>query len=195
MTTLYARWVAVLLLVAVAGGVGYWYYLPLRSTAPRWSIYSEVTNKFSIQYPPDFSVTNDYTYTLLGPGREIHGVAFTVPPSMTAGTNLSSDTKISVEYLNDATCTAASFLDNGQPLPSPTDSVYSFDVKTTTGAAAGNRYEEIVYALSDCKAIRYFIHYGVIENYDPGAVREFDRAQLQNIFDSIRKSFIEDRRG
>jgi len=44
--------------------------------------------------------------------------------------------------------------------------------------AAGNRYEEQVWALKDsspCFAVRYFIHSTVVENYPEGTVIEFDK--------------------
>ena len=68
---------------------------------------------------------------------------------------------------------------------------YSF--ASSTGAAAGNRYEEDVYALatsSPCTAVRYFIHSAAIENFPAGTVREFDRGALLTEFDKIRQSLI-----
>ena len=67
----------------------------------------------------------------------------------------------------------------------------TYSVASSTGAAAGNRYEETVYALpgtNHCIAVRYFIHYGVIENYPVGLVREFDKKSLLKEFDTIRRT-------
>jgi hypothetical protein len=66
-------------------------------------------------------------------------------------------------------------------------------VASTTGAAAGNRYEETVYAIpgtNPCVAVRYFVHYGVIENYPPGTVRQFDKQALLDQFDRIRRTLV-----
>jgi hypothetical protein len=67
---------------------------------------------------------------------------------------------------------------------------------TAIESAAGNTYEELVYVLADspdpqnCMAVRYFIHTTRIENYEPGTVREYDRAALLRSFDEIRRSLI-----
>ena len=63
----------------------------------------------------------------------------------------------------------------------------------STGAAAGNRYEETVYTLpgtNPCIAVRYFIHYGVFQNYPAGTVREFDQQALLASFDAIRHTLV-----
>jgi hypothetical protein len=160
-----------------------------------WPVYTDTAHGFSVSYPPDFTVNTNYHYTNSGPGKETNGVSFTIPASMAAGTNLGGDSYVSVEYTSGTTCTAANFLDNGQELPDPGDTVYQYDVQTTTGAAAGNRYEEIVFALPDCRAVRYFIHSSVLENYPAGTVQAFDRDHLIQLFDLVRKSLVEDRKG
>lgn len=167
------------------------------TTSPsNWPVYSDQTHGFSIQYPPDFTVNStSYIYTGRGPGKDISGVSFTIPARMTTGTNLSTDTRLSVEWTNGTSCTAANFLENGTHQPSPTDTVYTYDVASATDAAAGNRYEETVFVLPDCKAVRYFIHYGAIENYDASTTKAFDRAQLMQLFESMRRSFVEDVKG
>jgi hypothetical protein len=71
------------------------------------------------------------------------------------------------------------------------DGSVSYSLATTSGAGAGNFYEEWVFALassSPCTAVRYFIHSGNIGNYPTGAVTEFDHAALIKDFDSIRRS-------
>jgi len=46
------------------------------------------------------------------PGKDIHGVKFTIPSSLISGTNLSSDTGISVEEIaSTSDCKATLFLD------------------------------------------------------------------------------------
>jgi len=62
-----------------------------------------------------------------------------------------------------------------------------------TEAAVGNRYEETVYAMpgtSPCVAVRYFIHWTIIENYPPGAVTAFDRQALLDRFDAMRGTLV-----
>lgn len=155
--------------------------------------YSNSAMKFSLQLPDGFTTDESYTYTALGPGEEIKGVKFTIPLSMATGTNLSSDSYISIEQISDApSCIAGPFLWKGQKITlSPSDDVTQFLVASSTGAAAGNRYEEAVYAQQDtnpCTAVRYSIHFSSIENYPPGTVREYDRQKLLAEFDAIRQS-------
>jgi hypothetical protein len=40
-----------------------------------------------------------------------------------------------------------------------------------------------------CTAVRYLVHSTNIGNYEPGAVREFDRPALIDLFDQIRRSY------
>lgn len=159
--------------------------------------YTNSAMKFSLRLPDGFTTDESYTYTALGLGEEIKGVKFTIPLSMATGTNLSSDSYISVEQIPDVpSCIAGPFLWKGQKITlSPTDDVTQFLVASSTGAAAGNRYEEAVYAQQDtnpCTAVRYFIHFSSIENYPPGMVREYDRQKLLAEFDAIRQSLSVD---
>lgn len=149
---------------------------------------------FSMRYPAGYSVA-PYQYTI-GPGKTIHGVKFTIPDSVAAGTNLSSDTYFSVETIPETlSCDPAMFLSSG-PEGKPASTAVSengtdYLVASTTEAAAGNLYEEIVYTMPGtnmCVGVRYFIHYGVLENYPVGTVSEFDRSALLGIFDSMRRT-------
>lgn len=148
---------------------------------------------FSIRYPKGFTVDSKYIYQGNGPEKEIHGVKFTIPESLSKGTNLAQDSYIGVEYIPQARrCSPDQFL-VGVLADPVKDGDQQYGVASTTGAAAGNRYEETVYSLADtnpCIAVRYFIHYGVIENYPSGTVREFDRSALLAEFDAIRRTLI-----
>lgn len=153
--------------------------------------YATSTLGFSIRYPAGYTLDTAYRYQELGPGRDIAGVKFTIPASVAAGTNLGADSYLSVETIPQMQdCSAGLFLDRGVARM-VTESGMAYSIASTTGAGAGNRYEETVYAFpstSSCLAVRYFIHYGVIENYPPGAVREFDRQSLVGQFDAIRRT-------
>ncbi len=157
--------------------------------------YSASDGSFSIRYPANFTVDSTYQYQEMGPGKNISGVKFTIDPTIATGTNLSSDSYISVEQIPGATsCTANKFLDlqgNGSPVSTTTDNGVEYSFASSTGAGAGNRYEEWVYAIpgsNPCMAVRYFIHYGVIQNYPPGAITQFDEAALLAQFDKIRRT-------
>lgn len=162
-------------------------------------VYEDSSAGFSIRYPDGYTPDANYTYQEMGPGKDIPGVKFTIDPSIATGTNLGSDTYFSVEHLasvsSTAECSASDFLDQGQLGTTTIETLNgtTYSVATSTGAGAGNRYEEDVYALpgtNPCTAIRYFIHYGVIENYPPGAVQQFDEASLLQQFDSMRDTLV-----
>lgn len=147
---------------------------------------------FSIRYPEGFTVDESYQYQALGPGKDIAGIKFTIPLASVAGTNLSSDSALSVETLPRVeTCDASLFLGQGVKSREVDDVGVTYSVASSTDAAAGNRYEETVYALpgtNPCIAVRYFIHYGAIENYPPEAAHAFDKAALLTQLDSIRRT-------
>jgi membrane-bound inhibitor of C-type lysozyme len=159
-------------------------------------VYSDKAGTFSVRYPAQFTVDEAYKYTNMGPGKTINGVKFTIDPAMATGTNLSSDTYINVEQIPQATtCSAAMFLDKGMGVSSSTvvDNGTTYSVATTTGAGAGNRYEETVYALpgtNPCVAVRYMVHYGVLDNYPAGSVKQFNQTTLLEQFDQIRRTLI-----
>lgn len=160
-------------------------------TAPARTSYASSTMSISAKYPADFTLNESYAYEGV-PNKPIHGVKFTIPGSMATGTNLSMDSGVSIEQLPRAKkCTADIFFyENVKASPVAMNGV-AYSVATSNDAAAGNRYDETVYAISDskpCTGIRYFIHYGAIENYEPGAVTAFNRDALTAAFDAIRDS-------
>jgi membrane-bound inhibitor of C-type lysozyme len=156
--------------------------------------YSESAGGFSIRLPAGYIADESYVYQALGPGKDISGVKFTIPASLAKGTNLSDDSYISVEKIPNAKdCSAGMFLEWGVQVRTTTENDTAYSAASSTGAAAGNRYEETVYAFpgtSPCLAVRYFIHYGVFENYAPGLAREFDQGALRRQFDAIRRTLI-----
>lgn len=97
-------------------------------------------------------------------------VAFIIPKARTRGTNLGTDSYLGVRDLADAACEDAA----------------------TTGATAGNRYEDVrhVVSVDPCRAVHYYIHSGAIQNYPQGTVTEFDRAALIAEFDQIRRTLV-----
>ncbi len=162
-------------------------------------IYHDGLVGFTLRYQTDFGTNATYTYSGLGPKKEIAGIKFVIPASMATGTNLSADSYISVEHLGTSTatstpeCDASDFLAKGTHASSTmiTENDITYSFASSTDAAAGNRYEESVYALpgsQPCLAVRSFVHYGVLENYASGTVRAFDRASLEKTFALIRNS-------
>ncbi len=189
---------AVVIILIAAAGIFVWKTLP-RASAPagqagpqQMATSTYATSTFSIVYPRDFTADDSYVYNQVNPKKPISGVKFTIPGGVATGTNLSSDSYVSVEWLPRAVrCTGDIYLAaNVKPSTVNEDGI-EYSVAIFSGAAAGNVYEEMVYALSGsspCTAVRYYIHSSNIGNYDPGAVREFDRAALLAAFDKIRQS-------
>ena len=153
-------------------------------------VYANDKKGFSLRYPSSYVVNDTYKYQELGPSKDIAGVKFTIPTSISNGTNLSSDSYISIEKIPQVqSCNATLFLGAGVKAAAMTDNNTTYSVASSTGAAAGNRYEETVYAIpgtNPCMAVRYFVHYGSIGNYPTGSVKEFNKQSLLNQFDLIR---------
>ncbi len=160
--------------------------------------------KFSIILPrftlaPQLSRTDSYlvdeahSYGLI-PGETILGVQFTIPSSLVTGTNLAKDSYLSIEHIDNAKkCSADMFLEGKPAVTQFTEKGLTYTVASSTGAAAGNRYEETVYAQQNkntCYGVRYFIHYGVFENYPTGSIKRFDKASLLEQFNQIRLTLV-----
>ena len=159
-------------------------------------VYENGTAGFSIRYPDGYTVDPNYKYTQLGEDKAIHGVAFKVASSTAAGTNLSSDSYLSVEEIPQTTaCSASLFIYPGVKAETLSDGGVTYSVASSTDAAVGNRYEEHVYAIpgsNPCIAVRYFIHYAVFENFPPGSVKRFDENALLATFDNMRRTLTTD---
>ncbi|MFA5386445.1 MAG: MliC family protein [Candidatus Paceibacterota bacterium] len=157
--------------------------------------YSNGTVGFSIRYPANYSINASYVYQELGPGKNISGIKFTIPSSTALGTNLSSfDTGVSIEFIPATQdCNANLFLFGNNNAQNITDNGRDYSFASTTGAGAGNRYEEDVWAIpytNPCIAVRYLVHSTVLENYPTGTVKIFDRQALLSQFDDIRQTLV-----
>lgn len=157
-------------------------------------VYESSAQGFSLRYPSGYTVDSTYTYQELGPGKEITGTKFTIPASLATGTNLSSDSYLSVEEIpKTSDCSASLFLplNPGSVVKTMVDNGTTYSVGNSDGAGAGNRYDETVYVLpgtNPCIAVRYFIHYSAIQNYPPGMVAQFNEQSLITQFDQIRRT-------
>lgn len=161
------------------------------------NVYLDGTVGFSVRYPADYLINTSYINQTLGPGKDISGVKFTIPASIAEGKNLSSyDTGVSIEIIPATQdCNASLFLGENAKVQTVIDNGNKYSFSSTTGAGAGNRYEEKVWAIpgtNSCIAIHYLIHSTVFENYPPGTVTEFDRSALIDQFDKIRMTLTLD---
>lgn len=157
------------------------------------STYASSTMGISFKYPKSYTIDEMYQYMGV-PNKPIDGVKAIIPATIATGTNLSLDSGVSIEQLPRAVnCTGDIFVLDNVRASTVTEGGVSYSLATTSGAAAGNLYEEIIYALADsepCTAVRYSIHSTNIGNYEPGAVRAFDRSALLSAFDKIRASLM-----
>lgn len=157
-------------------------------------VYSNSEYGFSIRYPENFKVEENYIYGNLGPHKEIYGVKFVIDPNIATSTNLSQDSYVSVEEIPETNlCDASLFLSlpKGQTPVSLDENGTTYSFASTTGAGAGNRYEEQVFVLPGtrpCVAVRYYVHTTAVENYPEGTVSLYNRAALLATFNSIRKT-------
>ncbi len=158
--------------------------------APQLNSFTNASSTFTVQYAPGWQADDTYQYTGVSADKPIAGVKFTIPMEMATGTNLSADSYVSVEMLPRATsCSADIYVLENVKASTVTAGGKEWSSVTTTGAAAGNRYEEMVFAVpgsNPCTAVRYFIHSTEIGNYPEGSVREFDKAALVSEMDKIR---------
>jgi hypothetical protein len=163
--------------------------------AAGWHTYRDPQMGFAISYPDGWRVDTAHTYTALGPGKDIHGVAFKVSKRFTTGTNLSDDSYLAVEVLPGVKdCAAAPFLDDAIDQPRIKSNGHGIQWSVLDGAdqGAGNIYEETVQAAigtDPCIATRAFAHSTNIGNYDPGTVKAFNRAAFNRTIDKMRASF------
>ena len=148
---------------------------------------------FSMRYPKGFTVNDAYVYQA-NPELLIKGVKFQIPAALAEGTNLSKDSYMSVErQFTKGECTASIFFDGAHPAQTITANGMTYSVVEVEDAAAGNRYAEAVYAFpgtNPCVAVRFFIHYGVFENYPAGSIKEYDNAALVTLFERMRNTVV-----
>ena len=191
----------IIIVFVAAAGIFVWKTLPnskapVQQPAPQpqeMATSTYATTTFSVVYSRDFTADDSHVYDQVNPNKPISGVRFTAPVAMGTGTNLANDTYLSVEQLPRAqNCTGDIYLAANVKASEVTESGVKYSLATSSGAAAGNLYEEMVYALSGsspCTAVRYYIHSTNIGNYATGTV-EFDRAALLAAFDTIRQSLV-----
>ncbi len=159
--------------------------------ADGWKQY--VAPAFTIAVPPGYTA-EQYAYTIDALERiTSSGVKFPIDPAMASGTNLSADSYVSVERIPTlSACNAGAYIYGNEPVESLIDEGKAYSVATSSGAGAGNFYEEWVYVRTDnpgiCPAVRYYIHTTNLANYPEGTVQAYNREALLEEFDKIRLS-------
>lgn len=165
----------------------------MSNSLPEKLLSSYENTQFSIVYPSDMRVDEGYVYQALGPGKDIGGVSFTIPEEYREGTNLSRDTRLSIEALpKKDRCAPEDFIYDVGEKETIVINGRVYTHVFTSGAGAGNRYDEHVYILEDrpCTGIRYYIHSTNIGNYEEGTITAFDQGALMDMFDAMRDSIV-----
>lgn len=157
-----------------------------------WKMFSN--NSFLIKYPKDFSTKIDHIE--YGLDTELKGVTFTIPATLTSGTNLSKDSAVIIvenPYLSES-CSAEQ-LATAMNIPTQSSFVAigntNYTIAKGGDAGAGNFYEHIYIAIPGdiCRGAVLFIHSTNIGNYDPGTIKEFDKSALLSIFATMAASY------
>jgi hypothetical protein len=147
---------------------------------------------FSIEYPATASATSDFSSGFL-PLTQTPVIAFELPRSMFSGTNLAeAGVYIGATTTPSVMSTCTQQVQGETATTSQTVGGQNFSVFTSTDAAAGNRYQEKTFRAfqnGSCLEIVELLHYGVIENYPPGTVQQFDEAKFSGILDSIVQTY------
>lgn len=184
----------VITVILIALGAWFVFFAKEKSTTSMATIYKTYTNDslgFSVVHSREMSVDDSYRYTGMGPSSDIRGVSFSVPSVFARRTNLSPDTKLSVEKITGKdSCSVKDFLLTIKKEETIAQGSVMYHVVYGERKEAGNVYEEIVYLLPECRAIRYFIHTTTTGNDDVRTAPNFDRTRLLAMFDQIRNSYV-----
>jgi len=188
-----------------AGGYYAWMYLlqPAPEPEPAPSVpqepivsdlsYASSTMGFSLTYPAEFILDAQFAYTGVSAEKPIYGVKFGVPTALTQGTNLSSESGVSVEVLPRANnCTGDIYLLANVRAQAMTEGAVTYSVASASTTENGTTIEETVYAFpssSPCIAVRYFLESSAVDATATGT-RAFDRASVIAAFDEIRRSIV-----
>jgi hypothetical protein len=157
-------------------------------------LYEDTQYGFSL-YRPESSAIHTQDFEGYLPLTQTPVVAIVLPAALFEGTNL-GEAGVYVGASSSPAVTSSWNLpsaENGEiSAGTVTLGGVSFAVFTSTGAAAGNIYEERIYrALRDgvCLEIVELLHSSNIGNYDPGTVVEFDKAKFQGYLEAIVRTF------
>ncbi len=168
--------------------------------APGFETYADQPQTFTFTFPTAFSVSGvpvgyglSWTENATSTGMELARVD--VPQSYEPGTNFGG-AWFTVGVSSMPSALATCFRDTtGMGTGSTTQVTINGTPYTTwrsVGAGAGNRYDTTTFRTvhaNECYAVEYTIHYGVLQNYPPGAVHAFDQQKVQNALESIVQSF------
>lgn len=122
-------------------------------------------------------------------------VVVSLDPTPFKGTNL-GDASLSVGVSKDpdivAACGKGQAAQGEKPAGTATLGGVKFTRFTFEDAGAGNRYSSTIYrgiSAGYCYELVEFLHWAAMDNFSPGAVKEFDRAKIESELNTIARSF------
>ena len=176
--------VAIALLLAPAAGA----HTPVKD----WPVWTDAQSRYTISYPPGWTVDAGYTFQGLGPTSPPRGVLFQIPRARAAGTNLSANgTGVGVIVLPEASqCSVSSLIATTRIAHTLSENGRRWSIGKSSDAGAGNIYTTRVYLLrgKPCIAVLYLIHSTQFGNYPAGTIRRFHVHELMAMFDRVRRS-------
>lgn len=150
---------------------------------------------FSLRVPVKASVQTDTQENGQLDMIPTAAVVVTLDPANFKGTNLGT-ANVSVGVSNDPTvvaaCSAGQAAQGEKPGGTATLGGIKFTRFTFEDAGAGNRYTSTIYRATsggNCYELVEFLHWAPIENFSPGAIKEFDRAKIEAELGAITRSF------
>lgn len=122
-------------------------------------------------------------------------VVVSINPNEFKGTNL-GNASVSIGISKDPTivaaCSAGQAAQGEKPAGNATLGGVKFTRFTFEDAGMGNRYSSTIYratAGGNCYELVEFLHWAALENFSPGAIKEFDRAGIEAELHTIARSF------
>lgn len=173
-------------------------FLLAAALAPAFAASTKLYNDrhgFSLHVPVSASVETDTQENGQLDLISTAAVVVSLDPNEFKGTNL-GDASVSVGVSNDpaivAACGAGQAAQGEKPAGTATLAGVKFARFMFEDAGAGNRYASTVYrgvAHGNCYELVEFLHWAAIENFSPGAIKEFDRAKIESELQAITHSF------
>ncbi len=122
-------------------------------------------------------------------------VVVSIDPRAFKGTNL-GNASVSIGISKDPTivaaCSAGQAAQGEKAAGTATLGGTKFTRFTFEDAGVGNRYSSTIYRATvsgNCYELVEFLHWAAMDNFSPGAIKEFDRAEVEAELHTITRSF------
>lgn len=182
---------------------GYYYYMAGKGPVPQsevksftWTTSKNTALGYELSYPKGAMMYKAGTVAetgMLNPNKKIKKDRFVVTSDYTKGTNLASDSGVTIEvYDSTQLCQAEYVPENFTAAPSVTINGNTFSVATSEGVGAGNLYRHQLYkTIKDgkCYVAIAITHSTSVGAYPVGEVTEYNKAELMEIYNKVIATF------